>query len=119
MRQVKNALTHFKDVINKNKLEMLPGNCTILLETIAHIQSALKSNKYHTKSSSVISATQQVLLVLGKLIKLCDDALVSESDENFIAVNKDNIKELIEQLIDGITVSVNCTYLGVCFSKNE
>jgi predicted component of type VI protein secretion system len=53
-----------------------------------------------------------VQLVLGKLIKLCDDALVSESEENFIAVNKDNIKELIEQLIDGITVSVKNHYLG-------
>lgn len=25
-RQVKHALTHFKDVVNKNKLEMLHGN---------------------------------------------------------------------------------------------
>lgn len=86
---------------------MLPGNGTILLETIANINSALKSNKYHPKSSSVISATQQVQIVLGKLIKLCDDALVSDDEENFIALNKDNAKELVEQLIDGVTVSCN------------
>lgn len=107
VKQVKHALTHFKDVINKNKLEMLPGNGTILLETIANINSALKSNKYHTKSSAVISATQQVQTVLGKLIKLCDDALISEDEQNFIALNKDNVKELVEQLIDGVTVSTH------------
>lgn len=106
VRQVKHALTHFKDVINKNKLEMLPGNGTILLETIANINAAMKSHKYHPKSSAVISATQQVQSVLGKLIKLCDDALISEDEENFIALNKDNAKELVEQLIDGITVSI-------------
>ena len=84
---------------------MLPGNGTILLESIANINSALRSSKYHTKSSAVISATQQVQTVLGKLIKLCDDALLSEDEQNFIALNKDNIKELVEQLIDGVTVS--------------
>lgn len=110
VKQVKHALTHFKDVINKNKLEMLPGNGTILLELIATINSSIKSNKYHTKSSAVISATQQVQTVLGKLIKLCDDALISEDEQDFIALNKDNVKELVEQLIDGVTVSTTFHY---------
>lgn len=30
----KHAITHFKDVVNKNKLEMLHGNGTIVLESI-------------------------------------------------------------------------------------
>lgn len=39
VRQVKNALTHFKDVILKNKLEMLPGNGTVVLELIANVHT--------------------------------------------------------------------------------
>lgn len=39
VRQVKNALTHFKDVILKNKLEMLPGNGTVVLESIANVHT--------------------------------------------------------------------------------
>lgn len=31
------ALTHFKDVISKNKLEMLHGNGTIVLETVSNV----------------------------------------------------------------------------------
>lgn len=39
VRQVKHALTHFKDVISKNKLEMLPGNGTVVLESIANVHT--------------------------------------------------------------------------------
>lgn len=39
VRQVKNALTHFKDVILKNKLEMLPGNGTVVLELVANVHT--------------------------------------------------------------------------------
>jgi Rap guanine nucleotide exchange factor 1 len=31
------ALKHFKDVISKNKLEMLHGNGTIVLETVTNV----------------------------------------------------------------------------------
>ncbi|XKL68043.1 hypothetical protein PGB90_003534 [Kerria lacca] len=43
VKQVQFALRYFQDVISKNKLEMLPGNGTIVLETIANIHSVLKS----------------------------------------------------------------------------
>lgn len=39
VRQVKTALTHFKDVILKNKLEMLSGNGTVVLEAIANVHT--------------------------------------------------------------------------------
>lgn len=41
VRQVKHALTHFKDVIAKGKLEMLPGNGTVVLESIANVCTGL------------------------------------------------------------------------------
>jgi hypothetical protein len=73
---------------------MLPGNGTILLESIANINSSLKERK----DSSIISSTQQIQLILGKLIKLCDDALISDDEETFITLNKESIKEYVEEL---------------------
>lgn len=37
------SLRYFKDVIAKNRFEMLPGNATLLLETVTHIHTILKS----------------------------------------------------------------------------
>ena len=37
--QVKHALTHFKDVIIKKKLEMLHGNGTVVLESITNVHT--------------------------------------------------------------------------------
>lgn len=55
-KQVRHSLQHFKDVIAKNKLEMLSGNGTIVLETIANVHSALKAQKLNnTHNSAIIS----------------------------------------------------------------
>ena len=43
VRQVQLALLHFRDVVSKNKLEMLPGNGTIVLDTVTTIHTVLKS----------------------------------------------------------------------------
>lgn len=43
VRQVQLALLHFRDVVSKKKLEMLPGNGTIVLDTVTTIHNALKS----------------------------------------------------------------------------
>lgn len=103
---MKHALTHFKDVVHKNKLEMLHGNGTIVLESIANIHSALKARKLNEHNSAFISAKQQAHHSLGNLIKLCDDALLSDNEENFIALNKETVKEIIENLDNAVTVSV-------------
>lgn len=104
--QVKYCIRHFNDVVAKNKLEMLSGNVTILIEYINEIHAALKAHKLNeTNKSLLISATQQVNQSLGNLIKLCDDALVSDNQETFIAGNKEYLKECIENLENGITVS--------------
>lgn len=42
VRQAQSALKHFRDVISKNKLEMLPGNGTVVLETVTAIHVLLK-----------------------------------------------------------------------------
>lgn len=103
----KNDLTHFKDVIKKNKLEMLHGNGTLLMESIANIHSALKAQKMNEFSSAIYASQQQVHHSLGKLIKLCDDALISENEETFIAENKENVKDIIENLDQAVEVMMN------------
>jgi Rap guanine nucleotide exchange factor 1 len=103
---------------------MLPGNGTILLETIANINSSLKSNKFYAKSNVILSLIQQLQSTLGKIIKICDDALISEAENDFIALNKENINELVVQLHEGVNVScaVIARYfhpLTISFSQTE
>lgn len=43
VRQVQLALLHFRDVVSKKKLEMLPGNGTVVLDTVTTIHTVLKS----------------------------------------------------------------------------
>lgn len=98
VRQVKNALQHFKDVISKNKLEVLPGNGTIVLETIANVHTALQSYPLNENSSAIISAKTKVHSSLGKLIKLCDEVLLSDSEVQSVSLSKENVKEVVDVL---------------------
>lgn len=79
--QVQFALKHFRDVVSNNKLEVLPGNGTVVLETVATIHSALKMcllNEQSAQSSLLVSATNQVYQSMAQLIKLCDDVLLNK-----------------------------------------
>lgn len=96
VRQVTHALTHFKDVISKNKLEMLPGNGTIVLDMILNVHTDLKRYAINENSSTIISATTQVYLALGKLINFCDEILLSDVDESSASLSKENVKEIVE-----------------------
>lgn len=77
---------------------------TVVLESIANIHSALKAQKLDEHNSAIISAKQQAHQSLGDLIKLCDDALISSNEEDFMAVNKGKTKEIIENLDNAVTV---------------
>lgn len=131
VRQVKNALTHFKDVIAKKKLEMLPGNGTVVLESIANVHTgewpnelniypntmylqysipsfhllALQSYTLNEHSSALISATTQVYLSLGKLIKLCDEVLLRENEENCALLSNENVSEIVD-LVDSAILNL-------------
>lgn len=105
VRQVKNALQHFKDVISRNKLEVLPGNGTVVLESIANVHTALQSYTLDENSSAIISATTKVYLSLGKLIKLCDEVLLSEDDANCASLSQENVAEVVELVDSAVQVS--------------
>lgn len=117
VRQVKNALQHFKDVISRNKLEVLPGNGTIVLESIANVHTALQPYTLNDENSgAIISATTQVYLSLGKLIKLCDEVLLSEDNTNCASLSKENVAEVVELVDNAVQVSdstSNC--ISGCF----
>lgn len=108
VRQVKNALQHFKDVISRNKLEVLPGNGTVVLESIANVHTALQPYTLNENSSAIISATTQVYLSLGKLIKLCDEVLLCEEDANCASLSQENVAEVVELVDNAVQVRVVC-----------
>ncbi|XP_063235683.1 guanine nucleotide-releasing factor 2 isoform X3 [Bacillus rossius redtenbacheri] len=95
VKQVQFALKHFRDVVSKNKLEVLPGNGTVVLETITTIHGVLKTYVLNDQSSTLVSATNQVYQSLAKLIKLCDDVLLHGEK----ALDKENVSEVV-QLVD-------------------
>ncbi|XP_058064062.1 guanine nucleotide-releasing factor 2 isoform X2 [Anopheles bellator] len=107
VRQVKNALTHFKDVILKNKLEMLPGNGTVVLESIANVHTALQSYTLDENSTPFINATNHVYISLGNLLKLCDEVLLTKDGEDCPSLSKENVKEVIELVENAVTNLVN------------
>ncbi|XP_055618388.1 guanine nucleotide-releasing factor 2 isoform X9 [Toxorhynchites rutilus septentrionalis] len=107
VRQVKNALTHFKDVILKNKLEMLPGNGTVVLELIANVHTALQSYTLNENSSALINATNHVYMSLGNLLKLCDEVLLTADNENCPSLSKENVKEIVELVDNAVNNLVN------------
>ncbi|XP_011054689.1 PREDICTED: guanine nucleotide-releasing factor 2 isoform X9 [Acromyrmex echinatior] len=93
VRQVQLALLHFRDVVSKKKLEMLPGNGTIVLDTVTTIHNALKSYLLYENSSTLGSATNQVYQALAQLLKLCDDVLLHGDQSS--ALDTENVTHVI------------------------
>ncbi|XP_046670313.1 guanine nucleotide-releasing factor 2 isoform X2 [Homalodisca vitripennis] len=98
VRQVQFALKHFRDVVSRNKLEVLPGNGTVVLETVTTIHSVLKTYVFIDQSSALVSATNQVYQSLAKLIRLCDDVLLMGDK----AISKENVTEVVHLVEDAV-----------------
>ncbi|XP_014274187.1 guanine nucleotide-releasing factor 2 isoform X2 [Halyomorpha halys] len=98
VKQVQLALKHFRDVVSKNKLEVLPGNGTIVLESIATIQSVLKTYVFIDQSTALTTATKEVYQSLMKLIMLCDDVLIGGEK----VLNKDNVHKVLKQVDEAV-----------------
>lgn len=43
---------------------------------------------------------------LGNLIKLCDEALLSDNEENFMALNKETVKDIVDSLDHAVEVII-------------
>ncbi|XP_060663801.1 guanine nucleotide-releasing factor 2 isoform X8 [Drosophila nasuta] len=102
VKDISNALKHFRDVILKKKLEVLPGNGTVILETIASMYSVIQSYTLNENNAIMNSATQQVYQSLGKLIKLCDEVMLSEKSGECASLSNENVREVIDLLEDAV-----------------
>ncbi|XP_017850278.1 guanine nucleotide-releasing factor 2 [Drosophila busckii] len=102
VKDISNALKHFRDVILKKKLEVLPGNGTVILETIASMYSVIQSYTLNENSAIMSCATQQVYQSLGKLIKLCDEVMLSEKSGECASLSNENVREVIDLLEDAV-----------------
>ncbi|XP_017030512.1 guanine nucleotide-releasing factor 2 isoform X6 [Drosophila kikkawai] len=102
VKDISNALKHFRDVILKKKLEVLPGNGTVILETIASMYSVIQTYTLNENSAIMTSATQQVYQSLGKLIKLCDEVMLSEESGECASLSNENVREVIDLLEDAV-----------------
>lgn len=70
---------------------MLPGNGTVVLETVTTICGVFKSYDINEQSSLVVSALNQVYQSVAQLIKLCDDVLILGEK----AINTDNVSDIL------------------------
>lgn len=86
--------------MSKKKLEMLPGNGTIVLDTVWLINLTIKSN-VSTDSSSVKSATCRLYQSVARLIKLCDDVLI---DDKSSELDWENVNVIVQQVEDAVKV---------------
>ncbi|KAH8314198.1 hypothetical protein KR067_012983 [Drosophila pandora] len=102
VKDISNALKHFRDVILKKKLEVLPGNGTVILETIASMYSVIQTYTLNENSATMSSATQQVYQSLGKLIKLCDEVMLSGESDECASLSNENVREVIDLLEDAV-----------------
>lgn len=85
-------------MIATNKLEMLAGNGSIVLEQAGHLHTALQSYALNEYSSALISATTQVYDALGKLIKLCDEVILSDEVEKCAALAPENVDSVVKMV---------------------
>lgn len=70
-------------------------------------------------SAIMSSATLQVYQSLGKLIKLCDEVMLSEDSGECASLSNENVREVIDLLEDAVRVSPINTNLVYCYNKYD
>ncbi|XP_017776217.1 PREDICTED: guanine nucleotide-releasing factor 2 isoform X2 [Nicrophorus vespilloides] len=101
-KQIQVTLKHLKDVVAKRKLEMLPGNGTIVLDTVWAINLVVKSSVAVDQGSVIRSATHRMYQSVARLIKLCDDALIDSKSSSLEASNVDEVIALVEEAVQNL-----------------
>lgn len=56
-------------------------------------------------------ATQQVYKSLGKLIKLCDEVMLSDDAEECASLSSENVREIVDLLEEAIRVNLKLLYI--------
>uniref|UniRef100_A0A8D8PPW0 Guanine nucleotide-releasing factor 2 n=1 Tax=Cacopsylla melanoneura TaxID=428564 RepID=A0A8D8PPW0_9HEMI len=102
-KAVKNALKHFLTVIGNNKLEVLPvlpGNGTIILESVSKVHELVTAGPgLNCHSSNVQSTLSHVYQSVANLIKFCDDyALYNSNNAPYHNENEEVNEEAKQQI---------------------
>ncbi|KAG5886363.1 Guanine nucleotide-releasing factor 2, partial [Gonioctena quinquepunctata] len=103
-KQIQVALKHFRDVVSKQKLEMLPGNGTIVLDTVWLINLAVKSSASAESSNSIKSAILQMYESVARLIKFCDDVLINDKSSE---LDMENVNDIVTKVEDAVQNLIN------------
>lgn len=99
-KQIQFALKHLRDVVSHQKLEVLPGNGTIILDTVWAINLAVKSIVSAENSTSITSATHQLFQSVAKLIKLCDETLITTEPTHINESHVDEVTKLVNDAVE-------------------
>ena len=67
--------------------------------------TVIQSNTLNENSAVLRSATQQVYQSLGKLIKLCDEVMLSDENGDCASLSNENVKEVVDLLETAVKVS--------------
>lgn len=88
---------------------MLPGNGTIVLDTIWAINLIVQRSIVSPDNTKMVkAATNRMYQRVAKLIKLCDDALI---DDQCSALDEQNVEEVLSLLDDAVKVRPKPVYI--------
>ncbi|RWS27410.1 rap guanine nucleotide exchange factor 1-like protein [Leptotrombidium deliense] len=103
VKKISNALRYLRDVVEKDKLEQLPGASSILLEIFVTGYAELSAYLIRNEQSTyLITATNQVYNSLANLIKWSDSVLLYDYaalDRESVAFIVDNVQESVKSLV--------------------
>ncbi|XP_059151465.1 rap guanine nucleotide exchange factor 1-like isoform X2 [Physella acuta] len=98
MSEVNKTLIFIKAVVNKGKMEVLPGSASVILETVMQIFTLLRYPLLAQESNSLVSSQSKVCQSLAKFIQWTDDSLVGEGK----TWDKEQAQAIIDTLLEGI-----------------
>lgn len=85
--------------------EILSSNSSSSRLTLFLPSVVIQSYTLNENSAIMSCATQQVYQSLGKLIKLCDEVMLSEKSGECASLSNENVREVIDLLEDAVRVS--------------
>lgn len=98
-------MKHFRDVISKNKLEMLPGNGTIVVEAVQRVLHAAVGGMANQSGAALGGATGHTCACLTRLVKLCDDVLINGEQSG--ELQSENVNEIVQLLDQSVRELIN------------
>lgn len=97
------ALDFYKDVVDKDITDMLPGSATVVLEMVVALNLALKPSFSNQNSSAVASVLASVHQSLAELVRWSDQILLHNDD----AHNTQTVYEVVQAVREAVQALVD------------